>query len=324
MWYTYMKEAVEYDKFMTDAWREDAKGFLVFTGLFSAVVAVFLLESYKKLSPSSGDRNAFYLQQISQQLASFTDGTSVPPQDFSPNLPTIPIIWINTMWVLSLVLSIMSALSAILIQQWARRYLQLPQIPGLASEQARVRSFLFFGAHKYGITHAVGLPPLLLHLSILLFFAGLVLFFYIVHKTIAIVLLISVGLFGVVYLALTILPCIDYHSPYRTPMSNVLWYIWQSFLSSATLCLRWLLRLLHSCFVPYNLGDVTTLRQSIITRWLQTIDDSSEKYKRHLKDGFRRQSSRKPWMRLYRWTSRRLLGFLGGLGWLRIPSFRNS
>jgi hypothetical protein len=288
MWYTYMKEAVEYDKFMTDAWREDAKGFLVFTGLFSAVVAVFLLESYKKLSPSSGDRNAFYLQQISQQLASFTDGTSVPPQDFSPNLPTIPIIWINTMWVLSLVLSIMSALSAILIQQWARRYLQLPQIPGLASEQARVRSFLFFGAHKYGITHAVGLPPLLLHLSILLFFAGLVLFFYIVHKTIAIVLLISVGLFGVVYLALTILPCIDYHSPYRTPMSNVLWYIWQSFLSSATLCLRWLLRLLHSCFVPYNLGDVTTLRQSIITRWLQTIDDSSEKYKRHLKDGFRK------------------------------------
>ena len=30
MWYTYMKEAAEYDKVMTDAWREDAKGFLVF------------------------------------------------------------------------------------------------------------------------------------------------------------------------------------------------------------------------------------------------------------------------------------------------------
>jgi hypothetical protein len=30
MWSTYMKEAVEYDKFITDAWREDAKGFLVF------------------------------------------------------------------------------------------------------------------------------------------------------------------------------------------------------------------------------------------------------------------------------------------------------
>ena len=30
MWSTYMKEAVEYDKIMTDGWREDAKGFLVF------------------------------------------------------------------------------------------------------------------------------------------------------------------------------------------------------------------------------------------------------------------------------------------------------
>jgi Family of unknown function (DUF6535) len=30
MWSTYMKEAMEYDKFMTDGWREDAKGFLVF------------------------------------------------------------------------------------------------------------------------------------------------------------------------------------------------------------------------------------------------------------------------------------------------------
>jgi hypothetical protein len=30
MWSTYMKEAIEYDKFMTDGWREDAKGLLVF------------------------------------------------------------------------------------------------------------------------------------------------------------------------------------------------------------------------------------------------------------------------------------------------------
>lgn len=192
------------------------------------------------------------------------------------------------MWALSLVLSIMSALSAISIQQWASRYLQLPQIPSLASEQARVRSFLFFGAHKYGITNAVELTPMLLHLSIALFFAGLVLSFFIVYKTIAIVLLISIGLFGVVYLALTILPCIDYRFPFRTPLSSVCWYLWHTSLSSATLCLRWLLRLLHGCLVPYNLGDVTSPRQRILTRWLQTTDNSVEKHKRHLKDGFRR------------------------------------
>jgi hypothetical protein len=28
-----MKESIEYDKFVTDGWREDAKGFLVFVSL---------------------------------------------------------------------------------------------------------------------------------------------------------------------------------------------------------------------------------------------------------------------------------------------------
>jgi hypothetical protein len=253
-------------------------------------VVAFLLESYKKLSPDFGDQNAFYLRQISQQLASFTDpsNTSVPPQDYPPHPPTIPIVWINTIWVLSLLFGIMSALSAIMIQQWARRYLQLPQITSSSIEQARVRSFLFFGAHKYGINNAVELTPILLHLSIFLFFVGLVIFFFIVYKTVAIVLTISVGLFGVVYLALTILPCIDHRSPYRTPLSIIWWYLWHTFLSSATLCLRWLVRLLHGCLVPYNLGDVTSPRQRILTRWLQIVDDSSKKYKRHLKDGFLR------------------------------------
>ena len=191
------------------------------------------------------------------------------------------------MWVLSLVLSIMSALSATLIRQWACRYLQLPRIPSLASEQARVRLFLFFGTHKYRFINEVGLTSILLHLSILLFFAGLVMFFSIVYEPIAIVLFISVGLFGVVYLALTILPCIDYCCPYRTPMSSVWWYIWHTSLFSTTFSLRWLLRLLHIRFVPYNLGEVMSHRQHILTQWLQTIDDSTKKHKRHLEGGSR-------------------------------------
>ncbi len=182
----------------------------------------------------------------------------------------------------------MSGLSATLNQQWARKYLQLPQIPSLASEQARVRSFLFFGANKYRIINVIELTPMLLHLSIFLFFAGLMIFFFIVHKTIAIVLSTSVGVFAVLYLALTILPCIDYRSPYHTPMSSMLWYIWQTLLSSVTLCLRWLLRLLHSCLVPYNFGDVTSSRQRILTRCLQTIDNSAKKHQQNLMDGFRR------------------------------------
>jgi Family of unknown function (DUF6535) len=252
------------------------------------IVAAFLVESYKKLSPDSGDRNGFYLLQISQQLSSFTNGAFVPPQAFSSPPPSTAIIWVNALWLLSFVLSVMSALSATLTQQWVSRYLQLPRIPGLPSEQARVRSFLFFGAHNYGMINAAETPATLLHISVFLFFSGQVIFFFTVYETVAIILSASLTPFAVVYVILTILPCIDHRCPYHTPMSSVCWYLWHASLLYVTLCIRGLLRLLHSCLVPYNLGDVTSSRQRILTQWLQTIGDSVKKHRQCMKYGFRR------------------------------------
>ena len=240
------------------------------------------------MSPDPGDRNGFYLLQISQQLASFANGDFVPPQAFSPPPPSTSIIWVNALWLLSFVLSVMSALSATLTQQWASRYLQLPRIPSLPSEQARVRSFLFFGARIYGMVNAIEVPATFLHISVFLFFGGLVIFFFTVYKTVAIILSASLVPFGVAYFMLTILPCIDLRCPYHTPLSSVCWYLWHASLLPVTLCIRGLLRLFHSCLVPYNLGEVTSSRQRILTQWLQTIGGSVKKHGRRLKYGFRR------------------------------------
>ena len=180
----------------------------------------------------------------------------------------------------------MSALTATMTQQWARRYLQLPQTPNSPSEQARVRSFLFFGAQSYDMLNAVEMPPTLLHISVFLFFSGLVIFFFTVYKTIAIVLSIALGIFGLVYLMLTILPCIDHRCPYRTPFSAVCLYLWHTIFVSITLCLRGLLKQLHYCFVPYNLGEVTSSRQRILTQLLETIENTTVKYRKYLKYGF--------------------------------------
>ncbi|KAH9962313.1 hypothetical protein BGW80DRAFT_1180893, partial [Lactifluus volemus] len=128
-------------------------------------------------------------------------------------------IWVNIMWLLSLVLSLTSALFATLTQQWACRYIQLPELLSSQREQARVRSYLFRGMQKYNMRmlHAVETTPTLLHLSVFLFFVGLVIFFFSINKTVAIVVSVSVGLFALAYFALTILPCIAHDCPYRTP-----------------------------------------------------------------------------------------------------------
>lgn len=173
------------------------------------------------------------------------------------------------------------------MQQWARIYLSLPQIPSVPKERARVRSVLFFGMEKYRMHLAVETAPTLLHLSVFLFFTGLVVFFFTIFKMVAIVILIAVGVFGLAYFALTILPCLDRSCPYRTPMSSLWWYLWHTSLPCVALYIRFILRQLHNCLVPLNLGEVTTRRQRILTHWLQTIEDFSEKHRKRLKHGFR-------------------------------------
>ncbi|KAI0304239.1 hypothetical protein BC826DRAFT_218504 [Russula brevipes] len=288
MWAEYMKEAGDFDNRAATAWKDDADGILVFTGLFSATVGAFIIESYKKLSPDSGGQTVVLLGQISQQLGNFTGGTSFRPQVSEPFSPGASMIWVNAMWLMSLVLSITSALFATLQQQWARRYVEIPQIPSDPNDRARVRSFLFLGIRKYKMRLAIETAPTLLHLSVFLFFVGLVIFFFTIHKTVAIIVTISVGLFAFAYLTLTILPCIKHNCPYRTPMSNIWWYITHGFLSFAAVCFRWLLRHLHDRIVPYSLGEVTSPRQRFLVGWSNTFDNAAEKHGQHLKNGFRK------------------------------------
>ncbi len=89
-----------------------------------------------------------------------------------------------------LLLGITSALFATLMLQWARIYIDLPQIPSLPKVRARVGSVLFFGMEKYRMHLAVETTPTLLHLSVFLFFIGLVIFFFTIFKTVAIVILL--------------------------------------------------------------------------------------------------------------------------------------
>jgi uncharacterized protein DUF6535 len=191
------------------------------------------------------------------------------------------------MWALSFVLSLTSALFATLIHQWVHRYIELPHIPRLSSARARVRSYLFLGTLNFHMRHAVSTVPMLLHLSVFLFVVGLVIFFFIVHKTVAIVLSIFVGLIGMAYFTLSILPCVYRNCPYSTPVSSILWCIWHAFASFVAFCLRWILRRTHALLVPYNLGDVESGRQRNLTEWLNNVDNSLDKHEKCLKGGFR-------------------------------------
>jgi Family of unknown function (DUF6535) len=258
------------------------------TGLFSVIVGAFIIESYKTLFPASSDETNVLLRQISQQLTGLENRTLAQRTENPSFSPSRRMVCVNTMWLLSLVLSIASALSATLTQQWARRYVQLPEMPSLQKDQARVRSYLFLGIQKYYMLHAVEMTPTLLHCSVFMFFVGLVLFFFSINNTVAIAVSVSVGLFALAYFTLTVLPCIAHDCPYRTPMSYIWWFLWHASLSSTAFCLRWFLKQVHSCLVPSNPGEVTSFRQRKLVEWIYFSQDAVEKHAERLKDGFRR------------------------------------
>jgi uncharacterized membrane protein len=97
------------------------------------------------------------------------------------------------LWLQSFLLSTTPALFATLLLQWTRIFIDLPQTSGVLKERGRVRSVPFFGLEKYRM-HPVETVPTLL--CSYFFFIGLMVFFFTIFKTVAVVILIAVGFFG--------------------------------------------------------------------------------------------------------------------------------
>ncbi|KAI9438975.1 hypothetical protein H4582DRAFT_106978 [Lactarius indigo] len=258
LWSMYLTEAEKQDTEVIESWKGDTNGILVFTGLFSATVAAFLVESYKKLSPDSGDTTNALLAQISAQLVSISNGTplaSVVLPNAQTFKPTASAVRVNVLWFLSLILSLNCALSATLMQQWARRYQELAHRRGAFHRRGRMRAYIFEGINKFAMARAVATMPTLLHISVFLFFAGLIDFLLPIYTTVAYSTLGSIAAFTFAYAILTVLPNIYLNCPYRTPLSGLTWrlsqfsmmgFLWTVLLFRKTLSKLWSLANQHA------------------------------------------------------------------------------
>ncbi|KAH9041597.1 hypothetical protein EDB85DRAFT_1365042 [Lactarius pseudohatsudake] len=218
LWSMYLTEAKKEDGQITKKWTEDTNGVLVFTGLFSAIVAAFIMESYKKLSPDSGDQTV----KLLTQLVNFSAGVPVVVQNSPPPFKApASIVRVNVMWFLSLILSLSCALLATLMQQWARRYSEYAQHRGAPRRRARIRAYMFEGVEKFRLSQAVEAIPLLLHTSVFLFFAGLIDFLLPINDVVAFSALGCVVVFALIYAIFTLLPSLHINCPYRTPLSGI-------------------------------------------------------------------------------------------------------
>lgn len=105
----------------------------------------------------------------------------------------------------------------------ARNYLQAIQRRPAPYVQARIRAYLYEGMVKFKMSAVVEGIPALLHASVFFFFAGLVDFLYQINRQIAWVTISIVTACGTLYILITILPVFHRQSPFRTPLSELVW-----------------------------------------------------------------------------------------------------
>jgi len=193
-----------------------------------------VIDSYKSLLPDSAGNTVVLLAQISRQLDGISNGTHVPSAastSFSPDSgaqqssPPASAVWVNSLWFLSLVISLFCALLATLQQRWARRYLGLTRPQVAIHKRGHIHSFLAEGINRFNVHYVVEAIPALLHVSVFLFLAGLVISLFTIHHTVAYITLSATVVCFLVYVAITVMPVVYYDSPYTSPFSTLAWYI---------------------------------------------------------------------------------------------------
>ncbi|TFK93376.1 hypothetical protein K466DRAFT_478828, partial [Polyporus arcularius HHB13444] len=213
---TYHTEILEY-------WGKQLDVNLIFAGLFSAVITAFTVQSYQLLQPAPTDASLAVLQQISSQINSFTVNPSFVNSTHSAQSvealqskvfrPSTAAVWINVLWFLSLLFSVVAALIALTIRQ--SLYMSGVGITGDLRVQARHRQYRLDGLLSWDVETSVAWVSVALQSSVACFLAGLIIFSWDLNRFLAIAVTIpalaALLFIGILY---TLVPLCSPGCPY--------------------------------------------------------------------------------------------------------------
>ncbi|KAI0363385.1 hypothetical protein BV20DRAFT_958417 [Pilatotrama ljubarskyi] len=227
---------------MIERWNSEIDTYLVYAGLFSAIVTAFNVQSYSSLQQKPDPALAAVLQ-ISLQLSSLSvnppfvnpthpafgsaDAASAGPALVPP--PDAATVALNALWFSSLVLSLSSASIGIMVKQWLNEYKS-----GLSSGSqktsletretpysARLRQYRLNNLVKWRVDVVVLAIPILLQLALAFFLAGLLVLAWTLHHAGAAITTFLVTVLVTFSLATVVLPSVKSSCAYLSPQALV-------------------------------------------------------------------------------------------------------
>ncbi|PBK85914.1 hypothetical protein ARMGADRAFT_866478, partial [Armillaria gallica] len=178
VWRAYLDESLIDDTDTLENQRGGVNVILVFAGLFSAVVSNFITQLSDSFQPDYQAMSANLLfDQINIQRA-LANGTSLDDITTSGTDPTAPFtpdsnhVFVNELWYISLILSLLAAFFAILVDAWYCHYVS--SIAGEPKVRTRTRHLRYKGLIEWHIRAWISFLQFLLHISLITFVWGLV------------------------------------------------------------------------------------------------------------------------------------------------------
>ncbi|KAJ3937601.1 MAG: hypothetical protein NXY57DRAFT_1089645 [Lentinula lateritia] len=227
VWWVYLDEASDFDNDMVGELGDSLDILLVFAGLFSAVLTTFVAQTSQALSQDYTQLSSSYLEEVTALLRANGNETTLAgiPLTNTAFAPATTDIWLNGLWFISLTLSLSVALFAVLSKQWLRQYMSI--ITGTPLERVFIRQFRFDGLKKWHVQAIIGVLPVLLHISLVLFLVGLVIFLVPLNTVMAYIVGVITAIVIILYMAASCIPLFIVQCSYRTTFTDILYYIYQ-------------------------------------------------------------------------------------------------
>ncbi|KAF9028796.1 hypothetical protein BDZ89DRAFT_951149 [Hymenopellis radicata] len=224
-WKTCVDEAAKVDANKVADWTDALDVLLVFAGLFSGVVSTFVCQTFQNLQVDPTELVYMVMNEllnVQRAIDEHGAGSSktVRPRRLSTWPPDTSFyasrtaIWVNTLWFISLTLGLTTALIAVVTKQWIHQYMDFTQL-GTPRARARVRHFRFIQLQAWHVPAIIGLLPVLMHVALGVFFAGLILLIQSLNTPAAAVVGLIVFFALLAYVGSNLFPVHDPSCPYR-------------------------------------------------------------------------------------------------------------
>ncbi len=186
--------------------------------MFSAILAAFLIEVRKGLQEDLQENTNRLLAMLIAAQNGSTRSLGSFGLSSSPFEPSSTSLWLNGLWFVSLIFSLVSALGASLAKGWVAQY--ATPVSGVTWNNVKLRQRRYTSVLQSRLDFIIQGLPILIHIAFFLFTVGLSLLLIPNAPSLGFVIVALTTAVAVLYIASSFHSVFNKDSPFRTPITT--------------------------------------------------------------------------------------------------------